>query len=72
MMNAWIVDVLADLRAFADNNGLAALSDQLDRTTRVAVRELAIAEAAVAGGPVACEGLSRSTHRQDPARKDAR
>lgn len=41
MQNDWIIDVLADLRSFADANGLAHLADQLDATRRVALAELA-------------------------------
>lgn len=39
--NDWILDVLADLKAFAAANGLAALAEQLDDTTLVAAAELA-------------------------------
>jgi len=41
MTNDWIIDVLSDLRSFADANGLAHLADQLDATRLVALAELA-------------------------------
>ncbi len=41
MGKTWILDVLDDLRAFADLNGMPALVDELDRTSDVARRELA-------------------------------
>lgn len=40
MKNDWILDVLADLKAFADTNGLGALSLQLDETATVAAAEI--------------------------------
>lgn len=39
--NDWILDVLADLKAFAYSNGLSALSEQLDDTMLIAAGELA-------------------------------
>lgn len=42
MQNEWIVDVLADLKAFAQNNGMNVLAEQLDDTRLVAVAELAV------------------------------
>lgn len=39
--NDWILDVLADLKAFASSNGLTAISEQLDDTMLVAAGELA-------------------------------
>ncbi|MCZ0811540.1 MAG: hypothetical protein ACQEVT_03615 [Pseudomonadota bacterium] len=41
MKNEWILDVLADLEAFARQNGLAALATQLHDTRLLAVLELA-------------------------------
>ena len=41
MHNAWILDVLADLQAFARQNGMTALSDHLDDTRLLAALELA-------------------------------
>lgn len=70
MSNGWIVDVLTDLREFAEKNGLAALSDQLDQTKRVAMRELTMQEAPVMGGLAACEGHARTLHRRYSRRSD--
>ncbi len=39
--NDWILDVLADLKAFASSNGLFAISEQLDDTMLIAANELA-------------------------------
>ncbi len=50
MQNDWILDVLSDLRAFAQANGMAHLSDQLDTTRLVAACELASANG---GAPAA-------------------
>ena len=36
----WILDVLADLRTFAQANGLDGLADQLDDTRLVAATEI--------------------------------
>ena len=41
MGQKWIIDVIADLRAFADQNGLPLLASQLDVTSTVAQAELA-------------------------------
>lgn len=40
MRNTWIVDVLADLRRFAEQNDLPLLAVQLDETTLVAQAEI--------------------------------
>ncbi len=40
MGNAWIVEVLADLRSFAQKNDLPLLAVQLDETATVARAEL--------------------------------
>jgi hypothetical protein len=39
--NMWIIDVIADLKAFADQNELPLLSRQLSETAKVAVAEIA-------------------------------
>ena len=44
MANDWILDVLADLRAFADKNGLSETADQLGDATLIAAVELASAK----------------------------
>jgi hypothetical protein len=45
MTNDWILDVLADLCAFARQNDLPKLAAQIEDATLVAVAELASAEA---------------------------
>ncbi len=41
MANDWIIDVIADLRTYANHNGLPALARQLDDATLVAATEIA-------------------------------
>ena len=41
MQNEWILDVLSDLRAFAERNGLSRLAEEFDLTRRRAALELA-------------------------------
>ncbi len=41
MKYEWIIDVLTDLKAFAQLNGLSVLAEQLDDTKLVAACELA-------------------------------
>ena len=55
MTNDWIIDVLADLKSFAQANGLPALAEQLDDTTLVAASELSQAEGRV-GDTTFCQG----------------
>ena len=52
MQYRWILDVLADLRTFAQANGLSALAEQLDDTSLVAASEIAqtLGEAALGAG----------------------
>ena len=40
MSHDWIIDVLADLKAFAEMNGMAATAAGLDDATLVAMAEL--------------------------------
>jgi len=44
MANDWIIDVLADLKAYATKNGLSALAAQLDDASLVAAAEIASLE----------------------------
>ncbi len=44
MAHDWIFDVLADLKTYANKNGLSALADQLEDTTLIAATEIASAE----------------------------
>ena len=41
MANDWILDVLADLRAFAEKNGLSKTAEQLDDAKLIAAVEIA-------------------------------
>ncbi len=45
--NEWILDVLSDLSAFAVENGLIALAEQLDDTKLIAAAEIASMKAEV-------------------------
>ncbi|MGQ3488153.1 hypothetical protein [Roseovarius pacificus] len=40
MQNEWILDVLSDLKGFADQNGMSALADKLADTRLVATLDL--------------------------------
>lgn len=42
MKNNWILDVLADLKTFAQANGMVALAEQLDDTALIAAADLAL------------------------------
>ncbi len=53
MGQKWIIDVIADLRAFADQNGLPLLAQQLDVTGTVAQSEIALM---TEGAPRAANG----------------
>lgn len=44
MAHGWILDVLSDLKTYAQRNGLAALAEQLDDTRLVAAAEIATME----------------------------
>jgi len=50
MAEEWMLDVLADLRAFAERNGLERTERQLDDTIRV-----------VAGELMSLQGIARET-----------
>lgn len=41
METEWILDILADLRTFARENGLPALAEQIDETCLLAAVEIA-------------------------------
>lgn len=53
MGQKWIIDVIADLREFADRNGLPLLAHQLDVTSTVAQAEIA---SMLEGAPRAANG----------------
>lgn len=50
MQYTWILDVLTDLRTFAQANGLPALAEQLDDTSLVAATEIAQSVGRMPGG----------------------
>lgn len=50
MQYRWILDVLTDLRTFAQANGLPALAEQLDDASLVAVTEIAQTGVGAPGG----------------------
>ena len=57
MRNEWIIDVLADLRAFAELNGMDATAAQLEDASLVALAELSSLDArARSGGAAVVEG----------------
>jgi hypothetical protein len=41
MTNDWVLDVLADLKAYARTNGLTVLAEQLDDAVLIAAAEIA-------------------------------
>lgn len=44
MKNEWILDVLVDLKNFAQTNGMPAVAEKLTETTDLAMLEIASAE----------------------------
>lgn len=50
MNYTWILDVLTDLRSFAQTNGLPALAEQLADTSLVAAAEIAQSAGQAPGG----------------------
>ena len=44
MAHDWILDVLADLKTYANKNGLSALAGELDDATLIAATEIASVE----------------------------
>ena len=62
MSQEWMIDVLTDLKKFAQQNGLMALAEQLDDSILIAAAELKLNEPVVVQG----EGYAnqdRSVHR---------
>ena len=59
----WILDVLGDLRSFAQKNGLKALAEQLDDTALVAAAEIGQIESGRVGGILADAGTYGAVHR---------
>lgn len=63
MKSEWIIDVLADLKLFAELNELPLLAEQLDDTAIVALTEIAAQTKAQANGV-------EELHRPDLFSKD--
>lgn len=55
MQQDWVLDVLADLRAFARSNSLSTLAEQLDDTIMVAAADIERYKAMSAEAPGANE-----------------
>jgi len=73
MDNHWILETLTDLRAFAQQNDLDALAEQLDQTRLLATVELAsLAAVADRPGNDATDGLAASRLKMAPLRKASR
>jgi hypothetical protein len=53
MGHKWIIDVLADLKSFAQQNELILLADKLEQATNVATAEIA---SMVEGAPYSVRG----------------
>ena len=62
MANDWMLDVLADLRSFAESNGLAATERQLDQAMITVADEIATMRG-VAQGTAQGVGHVREFHR---------
>ncbi len=68
MKNDWILDVLSDLKNFAQSNGHALLAEQLAQARLVAAVEMASADT---GGTLAIHG-DEAAVRVDTGRAGAR
>ncbi len=76
MSNEWILDVIADLRAFASKNGLESLADHLHETSMVAALELTSRESqevpagdmSLPGGPTTDAGCLGALYRPTEGR----
>lgn len=72
MANDWIIDVLADLKAYAKTNGLPALAGELDDAILLAATEIASTEGKAPAGSVAWNaGKAGSIYRDYAAGSDA-
>lgn len=72
MQNEWILDVLADLRTFARQNGLGELAEQIDDTRLVAAAELASKSAPAREGTIGYERSTAAAARTDLGRPRTR
>lgn len=62
MANDWMLDVLADLKSFAESNGLGATERQLDQAMIIVANEIATMRG-VAQGTAQGVGHVREFHR---------
>ena len=72
MQNEWILDVLADLRTFARQNGLGVLAEQIDDTRLVAAAELASTGTSPREGTIGYERATAAAAREDSGRSGTR
>ncbi len=69
MTNEWIIDVLTDLKKFAQKNGMHATAAELEDTCLVALAEIASQQGNEAGQIISHEGKPGEP-RQQPAESD--
>ena len=62
MAHDWILDVLADLKTYANKNGLSALADQLGDTSLLAAAEITSMEGKAPQAAVANAGTTRHVY----------
>lgn len=72
MANEWILDVLADLRTFAGENGLPELADGLEKVSRIAAAELASTQGTAPGAVLGDAGHVGHDYRAGGTRDDSR
>lgn len=70
MNNNWILDVIDDLRSFADRNGFSAISEKLEEASIVAAGELSRGTRPLEGMN-GHEGDSRAVYRPCKAGENA-
>ena len=71
MTNDWILDVLADLRTFAQENDLPSLAASLEDTSLIAAAEITSAETGVRSAPRGDVGHVGSVLRAHGERRNA-
>lgn len=71
MRNEWILDVISDLKSFADSNGMIELAQQLAQTQQTAEAELSQATVPPIGRPQYDGGHAGTLYRADPPRGNA-
>lgn len=59
MAHDWILDVIADLKTYANKNGLSALADELGEASLIAATEIASAEGKAPLAAIQNAGTSR-------------